>query len=621
MWQPDETADLVRLAHAWTRAIAAATFVPGPRRRTLDLLESFTVRLADALDDEPFDADAGYRVGEELADARLAGPAVLGETIAVLTPGLLARTGTPSRVGVLLGRLATGFTETVRERDAEATETLRRALEATRRREEAGIQRRLTNTLLYDPLTGLPNRSKLLDGLGAVLGNALPGERVGLCLLDVDRFTAVTDTMGHERGDDLLRLIAQKLRAVAHRHRYYLHHLGSDRFAAVITGTAGPNDLIKAADLLLRAFPDPFVVDGHSMPITGRAGIAETTAAGATPESLLRSAAIALGWARHDDAGPIAVFDPDRSRLDIRRHELAAAMPGALDDGQFVLHYQPLVDLLDHRTVGVEALARWRLPATGLLQPAEFVHLAERTGLIRPLGAHLLEAACARGAEWHPSGVFVSVNLSPVQLADPALVATVAAALDRTGLLPSRLQLELTGSAAPSGSAALSGHRDTLRGLADLGVRLAVDDFGAGSAGLADLAELPISAVKLAPRFLSDLVPGPAGEAGRVEHRTPPGQTLISTPRDRVTRDSWPRDPEQRDPAPPGTTPAGTAPHDSTLLAGVIRLCHDLGITVTAVGVETDAQATALRRLACDLGQGFRFARPAPASDITRLLG
>ncbi|GAB7052181.1 putative bifunctional diguanylate cyclase/phosphodiesterase [Catenuloplanes indicus] len=566
MWQPDETADLVRLAHAWTRAITAATFVPGPRRRALDLLESFTVRLADALVDEPFDADAGYRVGQELVDARIAGPAVLGETIAVLTPGLLARTSTPTRVGALLGRLSTGFTETLRERGAHATESLRRAVDEMRRREEAGIQRRLTNTLLYDQLTGLPNRAKLLDGLASVIGNALPGERVGLCLLDVDRFTAVTDTMGPERGDDLLRLVARKLRAVAHRHRYYLHHIGSDRFAAVITGTAGPNDLIKAADLLLRALTDPYVTDGHAVPITGRAGIAETTAADATPESLLRAATIALGWAGQPGSGPVAVFDPDRNRVHVRRHELTAAMPGALDDGQFLLHFQPVVDLLDHRTAGVEALARWRLPATGLLPPADFVPLAERTGLIRPLGAHLLELACARGAEWHPSGVFVSVNLSPVQLADPGLVAAVAAALDRTGLLPSRLQLELTGGAGPGGQ------RETLRGLADLGVRLAVDDFGAGFAGLADLAELPISAVKLAPRFLHGLDrPGPADE------------------------------------------PA--------LLAGVIRLCHDLGVTVTAVGVETEAQAAALRRLGCDFGQGFRFARPAPASDITRLLG
>ena len=327
----------------------------------------------------------------------------------------------------------------------------------------------------------------------------------------------------------------------------------------MITGTTGPQELIKAADLLLRALPDPYVVDGHTMPITGKAGLAETTAADATPESLLRSAAIALGWAKNDNAGPVAVFDPDRSRTDIRRHELTAAMPGALDNGQFLLHYQPLVDLLDHRTVGVEALARWRLPVTGLIPPGQFIHLAEQTGLIHRLGLHLLETACARGAEWHPSGVFVSVNLSPVQLTDPGFVATVAAALDRTGLLPSRLQLELTESAA------LTGHHDTLRGLADLGVRLAIDDFGTGFSSLAYLAELPVTGVKLAPRFLRDL--------------------------------------------------------DGPLVADVIRLCHDLGITVTAEGVETEEQAAVLRRLSCDLAQGFRFARPVPASDITRMLG
>jgi diguanylate cyclase len=558
MCQPDEAADPVRLAHAWMRAVAAVTFVPGPRRRTLDLLESFTVRLTDALAEEPFDAEAGYRVGEELVDARLADPAALGETLRVLLPGL-SRFGDRDRVGALLGRLATGFTETLRERGADATDLLRRALDTTRRREEAGIQRRLKNALLYDPLTGLPNRSKLLDGLRSVATGALPGERVGLCLVDIARFSAVTDTMGHERGDELLRLVAGKLRAVAHRHHYYLHHLGDDRFAAVITGSTGTNDLIKAADLLLRALPDPFVADGHAMPVTGRAGIAETTAADLTPAALLRSATIALGWAKRDDAGPVAVFDPDRSRTDVRRHELTAAMPGALDDGQFLLHYQPLIDLLDHRVAGVEALARWRLPVTGLLPPGEFIHLAERTGLIHKLGLRLLDEACAHGARWQPSGAFVSVNLSPVQLADPGLVATVAAALDRSGLLPSRLQLELTETSV------LHDRYDTLHGLADLGVRIAIDDFGTGFSSLAYLADLPVTGVKLAPRLLREL-------------------------------------------------------DEPTLLAGVIRLCHDLGITVTAEGVETEAQAAVLRRLACDLGQGFRFAQPVPPEDITRML-
>jgi EAL domain-containing protein (putative c-di-GMP-specific phosphodiesterase class I) len=242
-------------------------------------------------------------------------------------------------------------------------------------------------------------------------------------------------------------------------------------------------------------------------------------------------------------------------------------MPVALARGEFVLHYQPLYRLSDHAVVGVEALARWQRP-DGLpaLDPEQFIGLAERTGLIRPLGRALLEQACRQGAAWRRAGhdLLISVNVSPLQLGEPGLAAEVADILHRTGLPAHRLQLEITESAAADE------HRDRLRELAALGLRLAVDDFGTGYASLAALSRLPVTGLKVAGDLVADL-------------------------------------------------DAASSVAATEILRHTIGLCHDLGVEVTAEGLETEARQRLVCELGCDLGQGYLFARPAPPEEIARL--
>jgi diguanylate cyclase (GGDEF)-like protein len=572
MGYPDVVPQVVAgLARSWLRAVAAVTFVPGPRTRTRTVLEELLQRLVRALRAEPFDPSTGYRIGVDLVRARLSSPAVLGETLVLLDSHLLPAAGAgdeaaKQRLAELLGQLAIGFTETLRDAAVSAAEEINRAERAAWRRQQTALQRRLQHALLHDPLTGLANRATLLDRLAIHIGEARYGDRLGICVLNLDRFTAVNDTLGHDAGDRLLRQVAGHLRPVAVRHGYLLAHLAADEFALVVPDTTGPEDVVKAAEQALRALPDPFVVDGHRLPVTARAGIVERVAA-ADPVDLLRAAHIALGWAKTDHH-PYAIFDAQRSAADIRRHHLTAAMPAALHNGEFVLDYQPLVRLADRRIVGAEALARWRHPTLGLLGPAQFIGLAEHTGLIDPLGLYLLERACGEAAAWrhYRPRPFVSVNLAPAQLAHPGLAAAVADIIDRTQLPPVHLQLEITESAY------LDVHHQTLDQLADLGVRLVIDDFGTGYSSLAYLAELPICTVKLAARFLHGI---------------------------------------------------DTAPHTAPtarILTHVITMCHDLDISVTAEGIETSAQAQYLTELGCDIGQGFHLAVPTDPAHLTRML-
>ncbi|MET0422290.1 MAG: GGDEF domain-containing phosphodiesterase, partial [Actinoplanes sp.] len=367
-----------------------------------------------------------------------------------------------------------------------------------------------------------------------------------------------------DNGVRLLADVAGRLRTLGH----FLAHLGDAEFALVIAGTTGPDDLVKMADRAGRLLAARVAVT---------AGIVERAAGGTGPDGWLHDARLALRWARQDNRDR-AVFDATRAAADRRRHGLAAAMPAALERGEFQLHYQPLHRLTDGALIGVEALARWHRPgAPAPLGPADFITPAERTGLIRPLGRQLLASACRQGAAWRLAGhdLLISVNLSPVQLGEPTLVADVADILHRTGLPAGRLQLEVTETNA------LVPHRATLAGLAGLGIRLALDDFGTGWSSLAALSGLPFTDVKLAGEFLTP----PASE-------TPPAETPPAT----------------------RTSPA------ADVLRHVIALGQSLGLTVTAEGIETADQQRLLRDLGCDQGQGYYFARPEPPADITRRL-
>ncbi|GAA0533072.1 hypothetical protein GCM10010172_12380 [Paractinoplanes ferrugineus] len=543
--------DLTALADEWLRGVIRFGFVPGVRARARASLQDLLEEVVAALRAEPFDPVVGRRVGAELVDLRMSSPPVLGMTVRLLAERLPALIETePARVPALLETLVTGFVTAQRDAVVGAAEQMNRSEKIHWRRVQNDLQRQLQDALLHDPATGLPNEQHLRRHLAGLTG------RVGFCLLGIDRYAELADTLGHDN-------VAKLLIAVAHRldGDHYLAHVGFNEFALVVEST-GIDDVVKLADRCRRVLGPAFPLDGHALHIDITAGIVEERA-DANADHWLRDARLALGWARHDHRDH-AVFEPGRAEVDRRRHRLAASLPAALANGEFLAHYQPLYRLADRAIIGVEALARWQRP-DGLLGPPEFITLAEHTGMIRPLGRYLLEQACRQGVRWRQAGhdLLISVNLSPLQLGEPTLVADIADILHRVGLPAAALQLEITESAA------LDQGYEALQKLADLGVRLALDDFGTGYSSLAVLSWLPVASAKLAAEFITD---------------------------------------------------AG-APAVTEVLRHTIGLCHALDVRVTAEGIETADQERLLRDLGCDSGQGFHFGRPVPAAAITQRLG
>ena len=562
---------LAGLAEQWLRGVVTAGFVPGVRARARAALRDLLDEMVAAVRSEPFDPARGYRIGVELVDLRMAAPAVVGVTVRLFAGQLPAILGggdaVRDRVLLLLDHLATGFATAQRSAAVSAAEQMNRSEKIHWRRVQTDLQQRLQDALLHEAHTSLPNRQFLRKELGERIAAGGEGERLGVCLLSVDGVAELTDALGRDNGVRLLADVAARLRLVAGHGGYFLAHLGEEEFALVVAGTNGPDEVVKAAATARITLSPAFPVDGYSFSVGVTAGVVEGALAGTHPDGWLRDAHLALAWARQDRREH-AVFEAVRAEADRRRHRLAAAMPVALARGEFVPHYQPLYRLSDHTIVGVEALARWERP-DGLptLGPQQFITLAERTGLIRPLGRALLEQACRQGAAWRRQGhdLLVSVNLSPLQLGEPGLAAEVADILHRTGLPAERLQLEITESAAADE------HRDRLRELTALGLRLAVDDFGTGYASLAALGRLPVTGLKIAGDLVADLDAGSAGAATEILRHT-------------------------------------------------VGLCHALGVEVTAEGLETEARERLVRDLGCDLGQGYLFARPAPPEVITGLL-
>jgi diguanylate cyclase (GGDEF)-like protein/PAS domain S-box-containing protein len=443
--------------------------------------------------------------------------------------------------------------------------------------ERHALSERLRYQATHDPLTGLPNRALFLERLAGVFAaeRERPGQtRVGMCYLDLDGFKVINDSLGHAVGDRLLVSVARRLdEAIAGPGRL-IARMGGDEFVVLAEGTSGTEDVVAIAETVLSALLPPVRIGGHELTVTASIGIVERPVSGTTSADLVRDADITQYWAKADGKGRWRVYDPERNAHEVVRFTLSAALPAAMDREEFYVEYQPLVRLGDERTVGVEALVRWQHPSLGRLGPDRFIDLAEETGLIVPLGRWVLRCACEQAKGWLDRfGVdapFVSVNLAVRQSREPGLVDDVRAVLAETGLPPGQLQLELTESAIMGTS---DGPLDALRTLSDMGVRIAIDDFGTGYSNLAYLRHLPVNELKIAGSFVEGL-----------------------------------RAADRSDPV------------DAQIVATLVTLAHALGLTVTAEGVETPAQAERLRRIGCDSGQGWLFARPGPPESIDKLL-
>ncbi len=439
--------------------------------------------------------------------------------------------------------------------------------------ERRAMENRLRHEAEHDPLTQLPNRTLFYARLEAALAAGEPP--VGLCFLDLDGFKGVNDTLGHTVGDELLRVVARRLEAELGRSGHLVARLGGDEFVVLVDLAAEPLEAV--AERAIASVRRPVVIDGRELRISTSVGVVAGTDAGAprTAVELIRAADTTLRRAKQEGRDRFALFDPERHRRHIERSTRSARMAEALTRGEFEVLYQPLVRLGDRRMTGVEALVRWRCDGA-LLGPDEFVPLAERSGLIVPLGRWVLEHACHQAAAWRTglgpgapaAPLLLSVNLATRQVLEPGLVDDITRVLATSGWPADALQLELTETDA---MATAGVPLDVLRELADLGIRIAIDDFGTGYSNLAYLRDLPVHVLKLAGSFVT----------GR---------------------------------------PGSGAEIDAAVLAHVVRLAHTLGLTVIAEHVETDEQERRLTALGCDTGQGWLFGHPTDAATIAERL-
>ncbi|MFI1537625.1 putative bifunctional diguanylate cyclase/phosphodiesterase [Streptomyces anandii] len=459
------------------------------------------------------------------------------------------------------------------------------------------LQNRLRHLRSHDPVTRLPNRTLFFERLSAALEAGSqpesdpepePGSyerggtgRIGLCYLDLDGFKAINDTLGHRIGDRLLAAVAERLTRCADDAGYgrasapLVARLGGDEFALLVEDSTGTEQLAALAESVLTALQAPFELSGRRLSVSASIGVVERQTDGTSATALMQAADTTLYWAKADGRARWTLFDPERNAHRMTRQALVSTLRAAVERGEFTLEYQPLVGMDDGRLRGVEALVRWRHPQFGVLTPNRFIALAEEDGSIVPLGRWILATACRQARRWqldHPGEppIFVSVNVAVRQVWDSDLVADVAEVLAETGLAPHLLQLELTESAV-MGSAGRP--LQTLRALSDMGVHIAIDDFGTGYSNLAYLSRLPVSVLKLDGSFVRGF-----------QHEERTGEA------------------------------------DVVIVEAMIQLAHRLGLSVTAECVETSDQASRLRRIGCDTGQGWLYSRPVSPDRISELL-
>ncbi|WP_406198771.1 EAL domain-containing protein [Kitasatospora sp. NBC_01560] len=424
-------------------------------------------------------------------------------------------------------------------------------------------------------------------GPGAAGPGAADGRRVGVCYLDLDGFAAINETLGHHIGDQLLIAVATRLRRGFSGHSTHLvARMGGDEFAVLVTDSQGSGQLTELAARLLEALEQPFDVAGHRLVVTASVGVVERSVHETTPTDLVKDADATLYWSKADGRARWTLYDPDRGAHQLTRQLLATALRPALERGEFTIEYQPLVGLADGAVHGAEALVRWRHPRYGTLSPDRFIPLAEESGAIVPLGKWVLEESCRQAKRWLTefpgTETFVSVNLAARQIWDSDVVADVAQALDSTGLPARLLQLEITESAllGPGGRPL-----QALQALADMGVRIAIDDFGTGYSNLAYLSRLPVHVLKLDGTFIEGF-----------------------------------RDPAPTDRAELSSFGSRRSDADEQIVGAMVQLAHTLGLTVTAEGIESAAQAERLRLTGCDTAQGWYFARPGEAERVAAIL-
>ena len=419
-----------------------------------------------------------------------------------------------------------------------------------------------------DSVTGLPNRHAFNEYLAAALGKVDQfGGSAVLLLLDLDNFKIVNDTLGHHSGDVLLKQVARRLLECL-RGGDVICRIGGDEFAVILDPSAMPS-ATTVAEKILNVLAAPFDIDIHEIYVTASVGISVYPDDAPDLETLTRNADTAMYQAKGKGKNAFEQFHPELDKRVQKRLSLETNLRKALERGELLLHYQPQVSLRDGKLVGLEALLRWKHPELGLISPADFIPVAEDSGLIVPIGRWVLRTACRQVAEWRDAGlgtIPVSVNLSARQTRDPHLVHDIIGALREVGIPPSQLELEITETVLMDN---VHANVDLLNRLQTEGIRLSIDDFGTGYSSMAYLKRFPIDQVKIDRTFVRD-IPGDGD--------------------------------------------------DEAITTAIIAMAHSLGLSVVAEGVETEAQLNFLRDAGCDIMQGYYFAEPRPAEQVAVFL-
>ena len=434
---------------------------------------------------------------------------------------------------------------------------------------EAELERRAS----HDLLTDLPNHHAFVDRLGMALRRTRRREEspeVGVLFMDLDGFKTINDSLGHEAGDRLLVAVARRINDQL-RSEDVLARFGGDEFAVLLENVEDPSEAIRVAQRIAEGLREPFTISDHRVSVSASVGITLGSAhANDAPEGMLRGADDAMYRAKEQGSGRFAVFDPAMQARAQERLKLESALRQAVEQGEFVLHYQPIVSLGDGRIVGFEALLRWQHPKKGLLHPESFLRLAEETDLIVPIDKWVLEETCRQAKLWeadYPCGSLMAmVNLSARQLEGGGLTRTIEELLRRVALEVHTLSLDITEGVLIKAS---EDNVQTLEDLKKMGIRLDLDDFGTGFSSLSYLRRFPVDGVKIDKSFVEGL---------------------------------------------------GEDASDEALVGMIIDLCHTLDLDVLAEGIETPEQADLLKDMGCDLGQGYYFARPLPSEQFAERL-